>query len=307
MSERRSERGQATVEWTGLTLLAALLVIGALAAALRLPGTALMQSLAEKIVCAASLGGDCGPPGLGDVYGDELAALVRDHAPGLIYESGMSALPVDFRRCRATGCSGGDGAGERRVSREGRPVSAFVHVVDCRDGRPAGGEDCTGPRAGNVYLQYFFYYPDSSTLRSLLGPVGHHRDDWESFGVRIHPDGSADVRASSHHGYNYDLGVANWGSDAGVGPLRGITEALGARPRGGWGPDTGWLFVSGGSHAGNARGDPTRIGSYTRPESLELIPLEPLAEAEEEAGFEFAIDPPWRKDVWWDPEAEGTS
>lgn len=282
-------------------------MLGFLTLVPRVPVAGLAQTLAARFLCAVSLGDECGPPGLDDVYGSELAELVREYAPGLIYETGMSALPVDFRNCRITSCSGGAGTGERRRSREGKRVSAFVHVVDCRTGEPPpGGEDCSGERAGNLYLQYFFYYPESHTLRSTLGSAGFHADDWESFGVRIGFDGSADVRASSHHGYNYELGMANWGSDASIGPLRDFTEAVGARPEGGWGPDTGWLFVSGGSHAGNARGDPRRIGSWTTPENLNLIPLEPIAAADERAAFEFAVDPPWRKDVWWDPEAEGT-
>jgi hypothetical protein len=171
---------------------------------------------------------------------------------------------------------------------------------------PPGGEDCSGSRKGNLYLQYFFYYPDSATLRSLLGRKGYHLDDWESFGIRIAPDGSADARASSHHGYNYELGTANWASDASIGALSDLTEATGLRPHGGWGPETGWMFVSGGSHAGNVKGDVRRIGSWTRGRNLNLIPLEPIAAADAEESWEFAIDPPWRKDVWWDPEAEGT-
>ena len=288
-------------------LLAALLMAGFLTFAVRVPVMGLIKELTEKILCAVSLGDDCGPPGLDDVYGEEVATLVRDHAPGLIYESGMSALPVDFRRCRVTSCSDGEGEGERVRSQEGARVTAFVHVVDCRDGsEPPGSEDCSGDRAGNLYLQYFFYYPESSTMRSVLGGLGHHDDDWESFGVRIGPDGEADVRASSHHGYNYELGTDNWGSDAGIGPLRDFAETVGARPEGGWGPETGLLFVSGGSHAGNAKGDLVRVDSWTASSHVNLIPLEPIAEADEHAEFEFAVDPPWQKDVWWNPEAEGT-
>jgi hypothetical protein len=276
--------------------------------AVRVPVVGLAKEIAEKILCAVSLGDECGPPGLDDVYGAEIATLVREYSPGLIYETGMNALPVDFRNCRITSCSGGEGAGERRRSREGVRVSAFVHVVDCRAGAsPPGGEDCSGVRSGNLYLQYFFYYPESATLRAILGDLGHHDDDWESFGVRIGPDGEAHVRASSHHGYNYELGVSNWGSDAAIGPLKDLAELAGARPRGGWGPDTGWLFVSGGSHAGNAKGDLRRIGSWTTPEHVNLIPLEPIAAVDERAHFQFAVDPPWRKDVWADPEAEGTN
>ena len=302
-----AQSGQATVEWAGLICLASLAMLAFASMAVRVPVTDLLREIAERLVCAASLGERCeDPTELEDAYGPELAQLVRDHAPGLVYETGMSALPVDYRSCRTTTCSAGSGDGERRRSEEAEPVSAFVHVIDCRAGRLTPGADCSGDREGNLYLQYFFYYPDSATLRSLLGEAGYHKDDWESFGVRISPDGDADVRASSHHGYNYELGVANWGSDAALGPLNALSEAVGARPHGGWGPETGWLFVSGGSHAGNAKGDLRRIGSFTHARNVRLIPLEPLAAGSDGGGASFAIDPPWLKDVWSDPEAEGT-
>ena len=50
-----SERGQSTVEWVGLLLLVGLLLVGMLAAGVRVPGTALVDSIAEKILCAASM------------------------------------------------------------------------------------------------------------------------------------------------------------------------------------------------------------------------------------------------------------
>jgi hypothetical protein len=36
---------------------------------------------------------------------------------------------------------------------------------------------------------------------------------------------------------------------------------------------------------------------------VHLVPLEPIAA---ESSAAFAITPPWRKQVWLDPEAEGT-
>ena len=48
-------------------------------------------------------------------------------------------------------------------------MTAFVHVVDCRAERrerPAGA-DCSGDRAGNLYIQYWTYYADSATLRGV--------------------------------------------------------------------------------------------------------------------------------------------
>jgi hypothetical protein len=74
-------------------------------------------------------------------------------------------------------------------------------------------------RHGRVYIQYWLYYADSKTvvlgsdkaweavwlLPRLAGIVdraptypGMHRDDWESFQVRLDPDGEVWVRSSSH-------------------------------------------------------------------------------------------------------------
>ena len=120
--------------------------------------------------------------------------------------------------------------------------------------------------------------------------------------IRIRPDGSVDERASSHDGYNYEEGTANWGSDIGAGALRGLAEVAGIRPRDGWGPETHMLFVSGGSHAGNAFDvrDVERLAQTSR---IHLIPLEPVAAGSD---ARFTINPPWRKKVWRDPEAGGT-
>ena len=159
-------------------------------------------------------------------------------------------------------------------------------------------------RVGNLYIQYWTYYADSATLRGvpIVGERGYHRDDWEGVQIRIRPDGSVDQRASSHDGYNHGQGVANWGSDAGIGPLRDAAEAVGLRRRNGWGPETHLLLVSGGSHAGNADGIP-HIERLTPGNRVHLIPLEPIAAT---SRAHFAISPPWRKRVWRDPEAEGT-
>ena len=92
----------------------------------------------------------------------------------------------------------------------------------------------------------------------IAGDEGYHADDWEGTQVRVGPGGHPDARATSHHGYNYQGGRRNWGSDAGIAPLRWASEEAGLRPEGGWGPATGWLFVSGGSHAGAVKGRPIR-------------------------------------------------
>jgi hypothetical protein len=253
----------------------------------------------------------CGDePTLIAAYGTEVGKLVRRHMPTILFEQGSRAMPVDFRRCRNTACGDGSARGLVHRTDVGLPLTVFVHVIDCRaeasEASAALGVDCSGPRAGNLYLQYWTYYADSATLRGvpLAGDSGYHRDDWEGVQIRIGPDGRIDERASSHHGYNYAQSIANAGSDAGIGPLNAAAEAIGARPHNGWGPETRLLVVSGGSHAGNADGF-LRIDRVTPGRRVHLVPLEPIADEEGDA-YRFAISPPWQKRVWRDPEASGT-
>lgn len=240
------------------------MALGALAwlVGLRLPGMALAYEIGERIVCAVKLSYGCrSDPELAVTYG-ELAGEVRDNAPRIVYERGMTALPVDFRSCRSPVCSDAPETGRVTHSLAGRPVTAFTHVIDCRDpGRAEShGYDCSGERAGRVYIQYWTYYGDSATSRAtpILGAAGYHRDDWESFQIRINSDGSVDARASSHNGHNgADAPALDWASDAsgklpGATAVRDATEALGLRDDRGWTPSEGTLYVSGGSHAGHA-------------------------------------------------------
>ncbi len=280
------------MEWVALLALVALLLAALVAAGVRVPGAALARAVASRILCAASGAGSCGTgePALIAAYGTEVGRLVRDHMPTLAFEDGSRALPVDFRRCRRPSCADGGEEGIVRRTEAGLPVTAFVHVLDRR------------PR-GDLYIQYWLYYVDSATLRGVpvAGSRGYHADDWESFQVRIGAEGEVESRASSHNGYNHRPTVANWGSDAGVGPLRDLAEALGARAENGWGSATGILLVSGGSHAGNLGDDPG--GRFTPGHRVHLIPLEPIAAAD---ATPFAVSPPWLKRVWSDPEAEET-
>jgi hypothetical protein len=307
----RDERGQATVEYVALTCFATLVLAGMLAIGSRLPGVELARAVAARILCAASLVDDCGDePALVAAYGTEIGELVRDHMPSLLFERGSRAVPVDFRRCRETRCGDGKEHGYVRRTDAGLPVSAFVHVVDCRpegaESSEAAGADCSGPRAGNLYIQYWTYYADSATFRGIpvMGSAGFHPDDWEGVQIRIRPDGSVDERASSHEGYNQRPGpVAGWASDAGIDAAKDVTEALGLRAENGWGPETHLLIVSGGSHAGNTAGIP-HIERLTLGNRVHLIPLEPISAA---SNAQFAINPPWQKRVWRNPEAEGTN
>jgi hypothetical protein len=320
------ERGQGTVEWVGTIAVVALLLAGLVAVGVRLPGAGLARAVASRILCAASLADGCGDePVLIAAYGDEIGRLVRRHMPSLLLERGSRALPVDFRRCRAVRCGDGTARGLVHRTDRGQHVTAFVHVVDCRDGGdpaatagtvgppvalggpPVAPPDCSGPRVGNLYIQYWTYYANSATLRGVpvAGEAGYHADDWEGVQIRVGRDGGVDERASSHHGFNYEQSIANAGSDAGVDPIREAAEAVGARPRDGWGPETGVLLVSGGSHAGNADGDRGDTDRVVPGRRVHLVPLEPIAAAEGDF-YRFAISPPWRKRVWRDPEATGT-
>lgn len=307
----REERGQGTVEYVGLLLLVALVLAGLIAAGAGVPGPALARSIASRLLCAAALADHCGDePGLIAEYGSEVGELVRRHMPTLMFEKGSRAVPVDFRRCRETPCGDAPGPGTVRRTDAGLPVTAFVHVIDCRDDAAEGTEaeraNCTGPRAHNLYIQYWTYYADSATFRGLpvLGDEGYHPDDWEGVQIRIRPDGSVDERASSHEGFNSRPGKAKgWASDAGIAPVKAAEEAIGLRSENGWGPETRLLIVSGGSHAGNTAGIPD-LDRITFGRDVHLIPLEPVAG---ETDARFAITPPWLKRAWLDPEVQGTS
>jgi hypothetical protein len=281
------ERGQSTVEWVGLVVVVSLVVaaLGAIAG-VGLPGAALAHAIGSKLVCAVGFGDRCslGTGPLLAAYGDELAAAVRDHAPRIFYENGMRALPVDYRSCREDACADGPDEGPVAAASSGERVVLFVHVVDCRhwaEAALAEGVDCSGRRSGNVYLQYFAYYPGSATaegsiapdvIREVTGGATYHPDDWESFQVKLTPDDSY-ARASSHHGYGD-----------------------------GWLPEVGDYFVSGGSHAGHLVPSPS--DRYTTPDAITLVPLEPIAASDPDVAF--AVTPPWRKQVWFDPEYDGT-
>ncbi|HSI79951.1 MAG TPA: hypothetical protein VK919_04800 [Solirubrobacterales bacterium] len=288
------ERGQGTVEWVGLVLLVSLAALAAAAAAGGVPGAEVGRAIGSKLACAVRIGAACDPEAdpLAAEYGPKVAAMLREHAPTIHLSGDADQLPVDHRRCREPACATASRSGRVSRTAAGLPATAFTRVVDCRpeaaERTESAGADCSGERAGNVYLQFWLYYPDSRT--EPWGEWGHHRDDWESLQVRV--GSRVDGRASSHRSYNYRGGIRNWASDAGI------------RPRPGWGPYTGELHVTSASHAGHVRS--TRRGTRRVPaRRLRLVPIEPLDAA---AGSEhdFAVVPPWLKPVYTDPEETGT-
>jgi hypothetical protein len=306
----KSERGQTTVEWTGLVLVVSMALAAVVAFGPRVDGRSFGAYLAHSIVCAVRGGCDDGRGQLARAYGDADAALVRRYAPNLVYEPGTYTLPVDYRDCRSHTCS--DARDDRDLDvhaslRGGVPATAFTHVVH---------------RGRQTFLQYWLYYPDSTSTvanaagvwNTVVGAVqkgpstypGYHPDDWESYQVRVDAGGSAWARASSHHGY------------------QGCKRRACANE---WTPVTGWTRVSRGSHAGHIplrdKGSHLEWGdggirvvprsyepSYpgvdlrertTTAAGLRLVPVESIAHDPE-----FAISPPWRKEVYRDPLSNST-
>ncbi|MCC6755062.1 MAG: hypothetical protein IT199_01635 [Solirubrobacterales bacterium] len=292
-----SSRGQSTIEWVGLITLIAGLMATFAAAGIQAPALGLAHSVSTRILCAASLSGSCAGEGsLDAAYGEELAGLVRSGAPTLMYGRDMLGLPVDYRTCRSPYCADGTGEGEVTESTAGEPVTLFTRVIE---------------REGSTYVQYWAYYPESASLRGapVLEQKGYHPHDWESIQIRVAADGTISERASSHAGYNHSRSAANWGSDMGWGFATDLTEAVGLREKGGWGEPTGRYLIAGGSHAGNVDGElgDDEYPSYTPARLIRLVPLESIKDGPLARPARFdPITPPWEKEVWTEPEAEGT-
>jgi hypothetical protein len=143
---RRGEAGQATVEWTALLAVLALLFAGFGYAVARTDAWGLGEGALHALVCAVGGGCEEGPDALEQAYGPGTAQIVRRYSPNVSYEAESAELPVDFRRCRKVECANGpDAAAEINRSSAGLPVTAFTRVVDRRSS------------GGGLYLQYWFY------------------------------------------------------------------------------------------------------------------------------------------------------
>jgi hypothetical protein len=147
----QGEGGQATVEWAGILLILSLALGGLAAVAPPVDGRSYGGFLAHRVFCAVRGGCDDGDAALADAYGERDAALVRAHAPNLVYEPGERQLPVDYRRCRRTGCA--DAPDDRDLDAHrtlsGERATVFTRVIR---------------REGRTYIQYWLYYPDSKTV-----------------------------------------------------------------------------------------------------------------------------------------------
>jgi hypothetical protein len=312
----REQRGQTTVEWTALVLLVAVALGALVTVGPRVDGRSFGGFLTHSIVCAVRGGGcDRGDAELARIAGAPDAELLRQFAPGLVYEPGTYTLPVDPRECRSHVCADApdDPDLDAHVSKRGGvQATVFTHVAR---------------KDGSTYLQYWLYYPDStSTVGNVAGAwntvsravttaegdakqsyPGYHDDDWESYQVRVDPSGDVFARASSHHGY------------------QGCKQS---ECHNQWTRQTGWTRVSRGSHAGHIPlrrrgGELTfslRDGFGTTPRTyspsypgvdlhertttaagLRLVPVESLP-----SDMTFAISAPWRKEVYRDPASNST-
>jgi hypothetical protein len=304
------ERGQAAVEFVALLLLCCAGFGALLALRGGFDGRDVGGFLARHLVCAVAGRCDRDEARLVPAYGERDAAAVRALAPGLVYEPGERELPVDWRECRRVRCSVApdDPDLDAHVPAAGR-ATAFTHVIR---------------RGGRLYVQYWLYYPDSNTTLAgsdrlwahVLGRFGHypgfHRDDWEGTFVRVDPDGSVWLRASSHGHFQ----SCKW-----------------AFCRDEWARHTGWARVSRGSHSGHLpfvalpprrrlarprfpRHLPHPAPPRLRPvgpgrglqerstsgEGLRLVPLESI-DPRTYRPVDPHIHPPWDKDAYLDPSA----
>ena len=322
LARRHAERGQTTVEFVALVLLATLVLGALVVASPRFDGRSFGGFLAFRIVCTIERDCHDGDRSLTRAYGTRDAALVRDLAPNLVYEPGERQLPVDWRDCRRVACAEAPDEPDLDVHRThaGERATAFTRILR---------------RGGRTYLQYWFYYPDSRSTwagsddlwdrawghaedRGIVGGTpaypGTHRDDWEAYAIRIDRGGRAWVRASSHR---------HWQG----------CERLSCKNR--WTARTGWTRVSRGSHAGHIplrhelRGGPRWV--YPRqillpgvsPPRLHRVPLLPGHDLDERTTtgeglrlvpletvdpgtyrpLERDVIPPWDKEAYPDPLA----
>jgi hypothetical protein len=147
-----SERGAASVEHAGLTLLVMVLLLAGIAAAANGPlegGRELGSTLARKLRCAARAPDPCWRDPLTEAYGRDLAGAVRALAPGpasVAGPRGAPLLPVDFRYCRQASCAA-PGPRSPALTASNRRTTAFVSVDDARRS------------GGAVTINYWLYRP----------------------------------------------------------------------------------------------------------------------------------------------------
>jgi hypothetical protein len=146
------DRGAASIEHAGLTLLVMLLLLAGIAAAASGSldgGRELGSALGRKLRCGARAPDPCWRDPLTDAYGRALGGAARALAPApaaVAGPGGDSLLPVDFRYCRRASCAV-PGPRSPALTASNRRTTAFVSVDDA--GRSGGG----------VTINYWLYRP----------------------------------------------------------------------------------------------------------------------------------------------------
>jgi Flp pilus assembly pilin Flp len=149
---RADDRGAASVEHAGLTLLVMLLLVAGIAAAASGSldgGRELGSTLGRKLRCAARAPDPCWRDPLTDAYGRALGGAARALAPPAATVAGPggdSLFSVDFRYCRRASCAA-PGPRSPALTASNRRTTAFVSVDDA--GRSGGG----------VTINYWLYRP----------------------------------------------------------------------------------------------------------------------------------------------------
>src|SRR5437764_1069916 len=125
------ERGQASVEWTGVVLLVALAFGALLTVVPAVDGRSFGSYLAHSILCSVRGGCASADRGLAQAYGAADDALLRRFAPNIVYEPGTDSLPVDFRRCRSPDCAHAPDDRDLDASRSdtGVEAAAFTRLL----------------------------------------------------------------------------------------------------------------------------------------------------------------------------------
>ena len=136
------EKGSATVEQVGLTLLVSLLVAVGIAVATGDLGSGAGRGIgvriANRIACGPVGPGSCRSHPVVEAYGDRLAKAIRALGPApmvLTDASGRRLLPVDFRYCRRPSCATPDpGRDDLDLTASKRRTTWFTEVARLADG-----------------------------------------------------------------------------------------------------------------------------------------------------------------------------
>ena len=262
---RRSQAGQATIEWSAL-----LLALGACPRGAHGRGreNGRVGPRGAHRACAGVRGrrrlrgAGLARPRLRRGAGRGGALRMR---PNVVYERSSAALPIDFRRCRETGCSDGpDAARAIDRSASGLPVTAFTRVVDRR--RDGG---CPLPPVLVLLPGELHRWHRADLRRRMAGLPS--RTTGRATRCGSHRAERIAARATAHGEYSSD-----------------------------WSTSGGWYRVSGGSHAGQLVG--RRAGRARDARGVQLDAG--AARAPRPTGrYTFAVTPPWRKEVYTRPES----